>query len=543
MRKLDLNYIDPDPTIGDWGWAQRPFIAEIERQYNAGKPVRIIVLKARQLGISTATEAVLFLWSFFHRGTNGLVLSYEDGQAQELFQMTKLYWDTWPHRGLYTLLYSTRRQLRWHETKSNLRVATAKNIGGARGSTLHALHGSEVALWPEPESLWGGMKQTIPRRHSTIVILESTARGMNWFHDMWESAESGESEFVPVFFPWYHHPAYRMHTTLTVRSELDPEERELLRLMSRDDSFHTVLTDDQCYAAIAFRRWSIINDCNGDVTVFHEEYPSTPEEAFVTSGKPIFSPLHLQQCYEELSGVRGYFRRHGGPSSPVSFEPDPSGNWTLYRKPSHRHFRSDRFFVAGDPSETIAGDPGCIQVLDRRTFEQVAVWHGRVTPVYFAREMMMAGDFYQHGMLCPEVEGGGQAAIGAILVSGYDNVWRDKRPDRQRESFNVYGWSTNWQRKNWCIGDLQRSIVDHSLVIHDQKTYRQLRNYVERANGDWGNSDPKIHDDAVMAMAIAVTASGKEGVFMPDDERVNPYLDIYRSEWEDDYDMFSSQGT
>ena len=104
MRRLDLNYIDPDPTIGDWGWAQRPFVAEIERQYNTGRPVRIIVLKARQLGISTATEAVLFLWSFFHRGTNGLVLSYEDGQAQELFQMTKLYWDTWPHRGLYTLL-------------------------------------------------------------------------------------------------------------------------------------------------------------------------------------------------------------------------------------------------------------------------------------------------------------------------------------------------------------------------------------------------------------------------------------------------------
>jgi hypothetical protein len=367
---------------------------------------------------------------------------------------------------------------------------------------------------------------------------------MNWFHDVWEMAESGESEFVPLFFPWFHHPAYKMHTTLCVKSELDAEERELLRLMSRDDSFHTALSDDECYAAIAFRRWSIINDCNGDVTVFHEEYPSTAEEAFVTSGKPIFSPLHLQQCYEELSGVRGYFRRYGGPSSPVAFEPDPSGNWTLYRKPSHRYFRTDRFFVAGDPSETIAGDPGCIQVLDRRTFEQVAVWHGRVTPVYFAREMMMAGDYYQHGMLCPEVEGGGQAAIGAILVSGYDNVWRDKRPDRQRESFNVYGWSTNWQRKNWCIGDLQRSIVDHSLVIHDSKTYRQLRNYVERANGDWGNSDPKVHDDAVMAMAIAVTASGKEGVFMPDDERVNPYLDIYKSEWEEEqeWDIFSPQG-
>src|ERR1700735_3975954 len=88
-RKLDLDYIDPDPTIGDWGWAQRPYVAEIERQYNAGKPVRIIVLKARQLGISTATEAALFIWAFKHPGTNGLVVSHEKGQAEELFNMTK----------------------------------------------------------------------------------------------------------------------------------------------------------------------------------------------------------------------------------------------------------------------------------------------------------------------------------------------------------------------------------------------------------------------------------------------------------------------
>src|ERR1700692_4195426 len=95
FRKFDLDYIDPDPSIGDWGWAQRPYIAEIERQYNDGRPVRIIVLKARQLGISTATEAVLFLWAFLHPGSNGLVLSHEDKQAQELYEMTRTYWETW----------------------------------------------------------------------------------------------------------------------------------------------------------------------------------------------------------------------------------------------------------------------------------------------------------------------------------------------------------------------------------------------------------------------------------------------------------------
>jgi hypothetical protein len=65
------------PIHDRFAWAQRAYLKEIERQYNSGKPVRIIVLKARQLGISTATEGVLFWWSFIHPGTNGLVIAHE----------------------------------------------------------------------------------------------------------------------------------------------------------------------------------------------------------------------------------------------------------------------------------------------------------------------------------------------------------------------------------------------------------------------------------------------------------------------------------
>ena len=82
---LPLDIVD-----SDFAWSQGPFIDEIERQYNAGLPVRIIVLKARQLGISTAAEGVLFNWCFIHPGTNSLVISHEDPAGQELFQMTKL---------------------------------------------------------------------------------------------------------------------------------------------------------------------------------------------------------------------------------------------------------------------------------------------------------------------------------------------------------------------------------------------------------------------------------------------------------------------
>lgn len=515
---------------GEFAWSQRPFIAEIERQYNAGLPIRIIVLKARQLGISTATEATIFLWSFLRPGTNGLVLSHEDPAAQELFQMYKLYWETWPHKSLYTQRYSTRKQLSFLETRSQIRVVTAKNEQSGRGSTIQALHASEAAYWQDPANLWSGLDQTIPNYHGSIVVIESTANGVgNWFHDMWQRAEEGSVSYVPMFFPWYRHPEYHFpNHVANTKLELNPEERALLKQM-RTEGY----SDDFIYGSIAWRSWKVLNSFNGDVEEFMEEYPSNPDEAFITSGKPIFSPLRLRECFVEQAGLRGYC--HRDPTGHVRFVPDPSGNLTIYKRPN-RDGRSERYFVSGDPSESVVGDQSCIQVINRGTYEQVAVYHARISPVNFADEMMLIGDFYNHAMICPEVEGGGQAAMGRILSVGYNNVWLHKTADRLKGSFNVFGWSTNYQRKQWCIGFLQRLVNDNSIVLHDRITYNQLRNYVQRDDGTWGNGDGESYDDSVMALAIGVTASDREGPFMPDAPRRNQtILDIYQQEWDSEY--------
>lgn len=494
------------------------FVAEVERQYNSGKPVRIITLKARQLGISTITEGILFLWGFFHHGSNGLVLANENTTSLELFEMTKQYWSTWPFRHGYNLSSATRQQLQWIETRSRLRVATARNIQSGRGATLHAVHASEVAFYPDPTTLMLGLNQTIPQRHGTIVVLESTANGIgNWYYEEWQAAEEGESDYVPLFFPWYKHPEYRMYTTLSIRSELTVDERQLLRIGATLDN-------------IAWRRWAIRNKAGGDLAYFMQEYPSTPEEAFITTGRPIFSAAHLKSAFDEKEGVKGRFVSDF--RDRVQFVADASGPWTIFKQPKKGDTRFDRYFCAGDPSETVVGDPACIQVINRQTYEQVAVYHNRCNPMHFADEMIMAGKFYNECMLCPEVEGGGQACVARILTRGYPNVWLDKRADRLSQSFNVFGWSTNYQRKQWAIGLLQRLILDGSLTIHDRKTYNQLRNYVEDESGYWGNADKDTHDDAVMALAIAVTASEQEGPFTPDSKTNTPVHDIYAQEFD-----------
>jgi hypothetical protein len=507
------------PIYSEFGWAQRDFLHEIERQYNSGLPVRIVVLKARQLGISTAMEGVLFWWSFIHPGTQGLVIAHENDASQYLFEKTKLYWDTWPYHDIYTAKHSTQRRLSWEENRSSIRVATAKNVQSGRGRTLHAVHASECAFYAEPEALMIGLRQTIPNKHGTIMVLESTANGIgNWFHEEWNAAEQGESDYIPLFYPWFQHFEYSMPTSLSTEIELLPEEREIIRLGAS-------------YENLEWRRWAIRNLCGADIELFHQEYPSTAEEAFITSGTNVFPYTALELVYAAERGYRGTLVADDLHGTGVRFVPDHQGPLTIYRSPNNRDRRWDRYFIAADPSMTISGDPACIQVINRGSMEQVAVWHGRIDPINFANEMMLLGRYYHDAELCPEVEGGGQATVAAILTSGYPNVWQHRWADKAPGKVSIsYGWATNWQRKQWCIGKLKSLIADQSITLHDQKTYRQLRNYCVLGNGDMGNADPKVHDDAVMALAICVTASMTEGPYAEERTAQSDVFDIFNQQ-------------
>jgi hypothetical protein len=523
-QRFDLSYVNPDPTIGDFGWAQREFVEEIERQYNSGQPVRIITLKARQLGISTVTEAVLFLWAFLHPGTNGAVIAHSDGQAQALFEKTKKYWETWPHKALFTEKYKTRRQLQWLETESNLRVVTANRVDALRGSTIHALHASELGFWDDAETLWNGLEPSIPSRHGTFVCLESTANGVgNWFHDEWQAAENGDSAFTPMFFPWYRHPAARIFNTHLTTIDLGADERGLLALMrGRGD-----ISEEEAFASLAFRRVEIRK--KGEEW-FHQEMPTTPDEAFITSGNPIFNPAAVRECYEPRTGARGRLYRTG--RGDVVFEQDPSGPFTLFKQP-HPDRNPARYFIGGDPArqDSVLSDPACIQVIHRVTMEQVAIYHARTDPVQLVRQMILVGDFFGHAMLCPEVEGGGLATIGALIESGYGNIWAWKKADRTTRSSNTFGWSSNWNTKRQAISQMQDLINERVLVIHDRRTFNELLQFVQHDDGAIGNEGRSGHDDTVTALAIAVTASMMEGLFDPR-ERLSHRLDVYSSEFD-----------
>jgi hypothetical protein len=495
VRNLSILTKDLQVTPLVPNWAQQEYLDAIQRQLDTTGRIRLIVLKARQLGISTITEAVLFSLAFVYERYKGMVIAHEIPASQNLLNMTKLYWDTYPLKGLYGKPKAeSKNHIAWTTTGSSIQVSTAGNKATGRSATIHFLHASEVAFWPEASTVMLGLRQTIPSTPGTAIIMESTANGMgNYFHQQWLAAEAGDTEYEPLFFPWHRHPEYlASYVGLPYNSlgNVDSDEKTL-RAMG--------LSDDR----LAWRRWAIKNLCENDVLKFKQEYPATPEEAFIASGTNVFPHHALNKVFEPMPGTRGYLFRDG---NKVTFKADPQGPMTVFRAPS-----ADQdwgvYFVGGDPTHTTRGDFAVAQVINRRTLEQVAVWRGRVDPGGFAEELFKIGLYYNTATVTNEIEGPGYMTIGKLLGMNYPKIWNKARPDHTpgKVSTDQYGWSTTTQSKHLAMGWLLKVIMDESITIHDQTTYNEMLNYVTLDNGGYGPANEDGYDDTVMSLAITVT--------------------------------------
>ena len=273
----------------------------------AGKPIRIIILKARQEGFSTLTEALIVHGAVTHRNREALIVAHREDATSNLFRMSKRYFDMLDEPLKPMLKASNARELVFENPtknpkerelhpglRSRIRCVTAGGKGIGRSDTLQYVHISEYAFWPDgaggkAETLLG-ILQAVPAEAGTMVVIESTANGYDDFKAMWDRAVAGENDFVPLFFAWFEDPEYRK--PVPPGTEWTEEEKEL------QDRYG--LEDEQ----LAWRRWCISNNCGGDVSKFHQEYPSNPQEAFLHSGEGVFDneqvQLRLERCTDPI---------------------------------------------------------------------------------------------------------------------------------------------------------------------------------------------------------------------------------------------------
>ena len=408
-------------------WAQRKYIAALEEQLERTGRMRVIVLKARQLGLSTIQAGITFSLCMVLDNYVSISLSHERDSAAHLLNMGRISWDNYPFRQIlpFDSKHEATNTLSW-TNGSAMTIATAKNKGAGRSRTPRSLHASEVAFYDKKAAATMlGMRNGVPKTDFSCIAIESTANGVcNFFHEQWEAAVNGDSDYQALFFPWHRHPEYcgsaiGISSTVT---NLDDDERALARMGVSADR-------------LAWRRDTIRNECDGDLLKFNQEYPTTPDEAFVSTGQNVFDAAKLTTIYQPKNGARGRLVRSG---ANVEFVPDTRGNLVVYKYPTPGW---GVYVIGGDPTHTTAGDFAVGQVINRRTLEQVAVFRERVDPKTFAEELFKLGLYFNKALVAPEKEGPGYLTIGVLLGLNYLNVYKGAKPVKKPGKLvDHYGW-------------------------------------------------------------------------------------------------------
>lgn len=257
-------------------YAQQYVDERLNRQLAETGRVRALILKARQLGISTYVGGRYYRKTTLYGGQRTYILTHEDKSTQALFEMAKRIHDNMDADFRPAATTQNANELDFGGIDSGYRVGTAKNVSGlGRGMTIQNFHGSEVAFWPHAEKHFSGVMQAVPEIDGTEVILESTANGVGGtFYDQWQLAERGASEFIAIFIPWFWDPEYRRDVPAGFRPSVD----ELAYMEA-----HGIDLEQICWAH--FKNLSLGGEPGKFCWLFRQEYPANAEEAFQTSGE------------------------------------------------------------------------------------------------------------------------------------------------------------------------------------------------------------------------------------------------------------------
>lgn len=271
---------------------QRFLHERIEAQRRETGRVRALILKGRQMGVSTYIGGRIYWRTTHTRGARAFILTHTDDATNNLFGFAKRYHDNCPSLVRPEMGHSNAKELTFPRLDSSYKVGTAGNKGVGRSETLQLFHGSEVAFWPHADEHFAGVMQAIADEPGTEALLESTANGLaNVYGRQWKLAERGEANFEPIFIPWYWAEEYAAEP---------PSDWEPTPEWSDYGAAHG-LTAQQLYWAYRKNRELISaegggmgGDINEPSPKFKQEYPGTASEAFETSGAGAFiDPLKV----------------------------------------------------------------------------------------------------------------------------------------------------------------------------------------------------------------------------------------------------------
>lgn len=541
---------------------QMEFWRKVEEQRKADRPRRAIILKARRLGFSTLVQGMLIQMATMTANYHTAVVAHDRETGGKLYRMGRHFYANLPaelrpeiasHRRSQFLHFADRGDgwMKGLETwpDSSYYVDTAGETDAGRGGEYAAIHGSEVAFWADFVTKLTALQSTVPDDPETMLFLESTANGHNDFKDFWDDAVDGRNEYIPFFWPWWKDETY-------VRPFLNEREREMFIVGDGpygEDEQDLMERFGLSLEQLNWRRYTIANKTAGRLDKFKQEYPSFPEEAFITSGSRVFDPKIVsgilvacditdpkQPSAEHPGPERGEIRpsrwdvvgseRGGRVERPAEPEwvPEPGGNWRIwYPDGADRTTlpiaEDDQFVIGvdvsgGERKGTTEPAWHAIQVINHKTREQVAEYRSRIDPDLLANECILAGLLFNNAWLAIEITGsyGMPVARKVWLDYGYPQTYfRHSMDDKRQREKAQFGWDTSARTKPLMVATATQLLREGEHGVRSRVLAGEMLTYARDPETGKMEPEPGKFSDALMAWMIAQQVGQETPIRVP----------------------------
>jgi len=411
------------------------------------KNPRVMILKARQLGFSTAVTAFFYVDTIMRPGITTALIGYNSDMVTELLDKIKTFYRSTPAKIRPTVQYDSKYQMSFPAMDSKILVLpNTKDVG--RGYTLNNCLVTELSAWEDADEKFNGLMESVPA--GGRLVIESTPRGQgNLYHRLWMT----ENEFVKKEYGWWW--GYTR------------EQMERKRMTMGD------------------RMWA-------------QEYGLE----FLTTGRNVFDHNIIRKA-RSLQLKVGEVNEPVLVGQQITFVKEEEG-WIIYREPE----LGGLYVCGGDVSEGVeGGDMSVATIWDRRTGEEVAMYRGLIPPDRFGDMLDRWGRKYNNALMAVEVNNHGLTTITVLKQKIYPSLYF--RPTKLEAlsagSSDRIGWKTTKVTRPLMIDELAQAMREGNLIIHSKKILDEMSVFVYNDAGDMG-PQPGFHDDTIFSTGIAFQA-------------------------------------
>lgn len=540
---------------------QRRLVERLEEMRKANKPIRLILLKARQWGGSTCIQLYMaWLQLVIKPGLNSLIAALQNTVADEIQDMYVRMISQYPVQYLYEIGAAyNENEKKWEgvgksgnihrvpQRGCKIKIGSAERPDSIRGGSYSLVHCSEVGLWKKtekktPEQMVRSACSGILLKPLTMIVYESTANGTgNFFHKEWLAAVEGKSQMSPLFIAWFDIDLYRSevqnYQALATWLWLNRNNKNAMSDREEPGQYYWWLWEKG--ATLEAIQWYILERAkyhdHGDMA---SEYPSDDVEAFVHSGSMVFDRYQVEKFRKAckapkyIGDIYGKADEGKDALTDVRFSEDHQGMLWIWQKPEidleekvlHRYL-----VVVDIGGRSRKADWSVITVFDRLMQMDggapsvVAQWYGHIDMDLLAWKAAQVAQYYDEAILVIEsntlethdkerqVDGDQSSYILNQIKGVYDNLYARKQSEEEiREKAPLkYGFHTNVATKPMIISTLVKVIREKLYVERDERCLHEYLCYEKKQNGAFG-AITNEHDDLLMTRAIGLHIALRE---------------------------------